>query len=111
MIYAGFKAVTTAGTAVPLAATSTPCAFLSVFYRTGNTGAEVRVGGGIGIGHFPSATITYPPTSIPSGTGAPLIAGSAAVIFPGNAIQQYDLSEIWIDADTSGDGVQFIYGR
>lgn len=111
MIYAGFKVVAAAGTAVPLAATSTPCAFISIFYRTGNSGGEVRVGGGIGTGHFPSSTITYPPTALPTGTGAPLIAGSAAVIFPGNAIQQYDLSEIYIDADTNGDGVQFIYGR
>ncbi len=109
MIYHGFKAVAAAGTAVPLAATATPAAFVSIFYRTGNSGGEVRVGGGSGTGHQ-SAT-TFPPTSIPSGSGAPLIAGSAAVIFPGNAIQQYDLSTIYIDADTNGDGVQFIYGR
>lgn len=111
MISAGFKVVAAAGTAVPLATTSTPCAFLSIFYRTGNSGGEVRVAGAVGAGHYPSSTQTFPPTSIPSGTGAPLIAGSAAVIFPGNAVQQYDLSQIYIDADTNGDGVQYIYGR
>jgi hypothetical protein len=109
MIYHGFKAVAVAGVAVPLASVPTPAAFVTVFYRTGNSGGEVRLGGASGTGHQ-SAT-TFPPTSIPSGSGAPLIAGSSNVVFPGNAVQQYDLSTIYVDADTNGDGVQFIYGR
>lgn len=109
MIYHGFKVVAAAGTPVPLASVPTPAAFVSIAYRSGNSGGEVRVGGASGTGHQTNAT--FPPTSIPTGSGFPLIAGSSAVVFPGNAVQQYDLSTIYIDADTNGDGVQFIFGR
>lgn len=109
MIYHGFKVVAAAGTAVALASQPTPAAFVSIAYRTTSSGAEVRVGGGSGTGH--QTQTTFPPTSIPAGSGFPLVAGSSAVVFPGNAVQQYDLSTIYIDADFSGDGVQFIYGR
>jgi hypothetical protein len=101
-IFAGFHTVASAGTAEPLATGTTPvfADYLVFFPRvvsgTQNTG-EIRIGG-------------KPPSgnAIPSGTGMRLSPGDAGVAWP---LRGYDLRSIYVDCDTSGDGVQYIYAE
>lgn len=99
----GYKTVTAAGTAVPLATGSqpVPANWLTIYPRVvsgvSNVG-EVRIGG------IPTA----PATGIPSGSGARLSPGDAAVVW--NTPGYFDLREIYVDADNNGDGVQWLGG-
>jgi len=101
-IYHGFQTVASAGTAVPLATGSVGvyADYLVFFPRvvsgTPNVG-EIRIGG-------------KPPSgnNIPTGSGMRLLPGDAGVAWP---IPGYDLRTIYVDADNSGDGVQYIYGK
>lgn len=107
MIYHGSKTVTAAGTAEPLSAASIRCAWITFFSRrvngVANTG-EVRIGGR-------AQGQTIAPTAIAAGTGCPLSPGDAAVAWPAGPPGMYDLAHVYVDADTSGDGVQYIYGK
>lgn len=106
MVSHGNATVTTAGTAVPLSATRQPCAWVTIFPSTntqggvGNTG-QVRVGGP------PFAADTG---AIPKGKGMPMSPGDSGVTWPIIATNGYNLADIYIDADTNGDGVQYIWG-
>lgn len=92
----GYAVNNTPGTSVPLATVATPASWVTIYPRivddTANTG-QVRLGG---------------PGGIPSGSGAPMNPGDAAVTWWAGGY--YDLREIYFDVDTTGDGVQFAYG-
>jgi hypothetical protein len=106
MIYHGFKTVAVAGVAEPLMPVSTPCSFVTIFPRvvsgTPNVG-EVRIGG------KESLLGTYPPASIPPGSGMLLNVGDSGVAWPTPGPGMLNMNSIYIDALNSGDGVQFIY--
>ena len=99
----GYKISTTPGTAVPLATgdAPVPATWITFFPRivggTSNTG-EVRIGG------YPLAADSG---AIPTGSGCPLHPGDASVAWP---TASYDLRTIYLDVDSSGDGLQYIYG-
>jgi len=104
MISHGYKTVTTAGTAVPLSATSQKISFITIYPRivsgVSNTG-QVRIGG---------LPLSGDSGAIPSGKGIPLNPGDAAVVWPLGATISTDLSTVYVDADNNGDGVQFVWG-
>lgn len=108
MIYHGFKVSATPGTAVPLATTRYPAAFITIYARTSNAG-EVRVGGNPA--NATNAALNGASAAISPGSGMPLRVGDAGVAWPISAPGAYDLQTIYFDVDTSGDGVQFIFGR
>lgn len=86
IITAGSKSVTSAGTAVQLAAISTSCLSLVMSANDTNTGK-----------------IYYGGSTVSSETGA--------FIFPGQTVELRidDVQKVYIDADTSGDGVKYTY--
>lgn len=105
MIYHGFRTSTTPGVAIPISATPRKASFVTVYPRTGNA-TEVRLGGNPAL-----AENGGPGAAIPSGSGMPLNPGDSGVAWPMMAACPIDLMTIYFDPDTSGDGVQFIYGR
>ncbi len=114
MVYHFKKQVTAAGTAESIASVSIPVSWVLFFPAksdgTSNAG-QVRIGGYVR--SLTSPILTTPatkPTSIPAGTGAPLNAGASNLVWNAQATNPFDLSQIFIDADTSGDGVQGMYG-
>jgi hypothetical protein len=86
----GKKTVTTAGTPVALAAT-TSIAWVTIEALQANTGRIAVGGSGV------DATLT-------TGTGATLGSGDAATI------RVSDLASVFIDSTVSGEGVRFTYG-
>lgn len=82
----GAKDVTTAGTAVALVSSSTPCSWVILCAKGDNTGK-----------------IYYGGSSVSSTSGAYLWPGAS------EKIQISDLKDIYIDSDTNGEGVQFSY--
>src|SRR5690348_18281288 len=110
MIHHGKTIVAAAGTAVPLAATRTMASFVTIFPRiVGNTTnvGEVRIGGQPSLAANGGTATTK---NIPQGTGMPLSPGSAGVLWPMQAVTPIDLNTVYVDADNSNDGVQFIWG-
>ena len=104
MIYQGNKTVAAAGTAVPLKSTRTPAQWISIYPLATNTD-QVRIGG------IPTLTENGGTAAIPSGKGMPLNVGDAGVTWPMGGTNNYDLNTIYVDANVSGEGVQFVYGR
>jgi len=86
-IYDGSKDVTAAGTAEKLTATATPCKFINIFAKAGNTG-NIFIGG----------------TTVSSSRGMVLEQARSTDWF---AID--DVSKIYIDAANNGDGCQYAY--
>lgn len=86
----GSKNVTTAGTDVPLVASSTPCKSVTVMARSTNTSAIV-VGG--------------------SGVDATLGTGNGVLLYALDAItiEVDDLADVYIDSLVNGEGVKFTY--
>ena len=87
----GNKFVTTAGTAVPLAAVDTPCKLITINAKAANTG-KIAVGGQ---GVIATIGVTQ--------TGVILNAGDVY------ELEVADLNEVYIDATVSGEGVTFTY--
>ena len=87
----GVRTVASAGTDVPLSASSVLCAWVVIQAQTDNTGIIAVGGAGV------DATVA-------TGTGVALSAGGSMVI------EIRDLSLIYIDATVSGDGVRYTYG-
>lgn len=85
-IASGSKDVSSAGTAEKLVSSSTPCKEVIIVAKSDNTG-KIYVGG----------------SSVSSSDGAFIFAGATM------RISIDDVSSIWIDADTSNEGVQFTY--
>jgi len=85
----GIKTVTTAGTDVALAA-STTCKRVLIQSQTDNTGL-IAVGA--------------------SGVDATEATGTGAILYAGDAVEMDidNLADIYIDSTVSGDGVRFIY--
>ena len=86
----GVKVVTTAGTDVPLVASSTPAKVVILQAQTDNTGAIAAGATGV------DATIA-------TGDGIILYAGDSM------ALEVDDLADVYIDAIVSGEGVRFVY--
>lgn len=90
-LVSGSKAVTTAGTAVQISATATGIRWLLLTADPANTkpvyvgdsGVDATLGSEIGV---------------PLSKTAPL------------RLDVSDLSDVWIDAEASGEGVLFVYG-
>jgi hypothetical protein len=87
------KSVTTAGTAVRLAASTTPAIWVAVQAKTTNTGV-ICVGGSDVLAATKNGTC--------------LTAGQA-VLFAQIPGIQYDLNTIWIDSTVNGEGVGVTY--
>lgn len=81
------KVVTTSGTRVQLLSSSTPCKWVVVTAKSGNAGT-IYIGG----------------VTIAVGRGKPLVN------LQETEIKISDVSQIWMDADTNGDGCVFYYG-
>lgn len=104
-LHHGYLTSTTPGTAVPFATGSTPvpATWFTVFPRvvSGNANAgEVRLGG--------------PPLpgdngAIPPGKGMRLSPGDASVAWPEQGA--FDLRQVYMDVDSSGDGVQYVWSE
>lgn len=112
MIYHGYATNSTPGVAVPLSSNHFKASFVTIFPRSVNgssNAGEVRLGG------MPTASnnvaLNGVTTAIPPGTGMPLGAGSAGVVWPMMAANPIDIATIYFDVDSANDGVQFIYGR
>jgi hypothetical protein len=92
----GTKVVTTAGTRVQLSTATTTCISLTIQVLSTNAGTiwiggnNVSASGTIGLALSPSVT---PPAS--------------AAFGPSSTTALYSLSEIWLDATNSGDGVTY----
>jgi len=80
------KNVTTAGSRVQLISSSTPCKYVIIVALATNTNS-IYVGG----------------STVAAGRGRPLVA------LQSEKIDIDDVSKIYIDADTSGEGVTFAY--
>lgn len=89
--------VTTAGTAVPLAATSRAFRAVTITARPGNEGV-IAVGG---------ATVS---AAAGAESGAVLAAGETLTLVARDSGID-DLAQIFIDASTSGAGVSYMYGH
>jgi hypothetical protein len=91
----GSKTVTTAGTAVPLSATALPANAVVIQAKVGNSG-KVYVGD----------------STVSASKGHALAAGEAFIL---NALEspkgfdEYLLNDLYIDADTNGEGVVVQY--
>ena len=81
------KTVTTAGTSEPLSSTSQRVKSLALVAKAGNTG-QVYVSG----------------ADVDSATNDGLYPGDSLVL---PAVNWLDLSDVYIDVDTDGDGVDF----
>lgn len=88
----GRTEVTTAGTRVPLVASSTPAKWVEITAETNNTGFIV-VGG---------ATVV---AALATRQGRPLSAGDS-VVYPVD-----DLADIYLDATVNTEGVTYVYGN
>jgi hypothetical protein len=82
----GSKVVTTAGTRVQLVASTTTCRYVVVTAKAANTN-PIWVGG----------------ATVANGSGRPLVSLQA------EKIDINDVSKIWIDAETNGEGATFFY--
>lgn len=82
--------MTTAGTRVALASSSTPARQVFITALSGNTGT-VCVGG---------STVV---ASLSTRTGVPLDAGDSV------ALDIADLSSVYVDSTVNGEGVSFMY--
>ena len=85
-IGSGTTTVTTAGTRVQLTTTVTPCFYVIIAGKTTNVG-YIFIGG----------------------TGVSATSGIMIAALQSVRIDIDDLSKIWIDTDTSGEGVQYSY--
>lgn len=85
-IFEGEKNVPTAGTAVPLG--TQQCKFVTIQARSSNTG-NIYIGG---------ATIS-------NTQGVALAAGEAYTLFV------VGTDKVYLDADTNGEGVTYLYGN
>ena len=83
----GSKDVTSAGTAEQLTDTDTPCKFVNIFAKAGNTG-NVFVGG----------------VNVSSSRGMVLEQARST-----DWMQIDNLNKIYVDVATGGDGVQYAY--
>lgn len=93
MVYDGTASVTTAGTRVALSTTSQKAAWIIFKPKAANTN-PVFIGG----------------STVSATSGYILTNGNNSVTFPPVAdLNGYDLSKIFIDATTNGEGVQFTY--
>lgn len=91
--------VTTAGTPQRLSATSLNANSILIMAKDTNTG-------NVYIGHSQATAA--------SGKGAVLEIGDSYVVrgsYDRNMLESFDLKEIWVDADISGDGVVVQYVR
>lgn len=91
MLHDSFKNVTVAGTAEPLSDTSVQIWMVLVQAKAGNLG-NIFVGS----------------ETIDSTRGHVLAAGESVRLTSEDGVT--DLSSVWVDAGTSGEGVIFLYG-
>jgi hypothetical protein len=107
MLYSGRVKVTAAGTKVPLAATRTMASWITCVGDLSNTGT-VYVGNK-DVKNASGGAMTY--------IGHPLVKPAAGAQPNFLNIREvggppiYDLSTIYVDADTNGDSITFNYGR
>ena len=104
MIYNGNKSVAAAGTPVPLSATRISAVWVQIRAKLDNAG-NIYIGG-------PEGTSNQTVNGKVSSTNAAYImTGEAFLLPPVSDVNMYDLSQIYIDADTNGEGVVFTYAR
>jgi hypothetical protein len=108
MLHSGRATVTVAGTKVPLSATHVAASWLTIVGDVSNTGT-VYVG---------DATVKNASGGAKTYVGHPIVKPTNATTQPGfiniremGGPTAYDLKDIYVDADTSGDSVTFNYGR
>ena len=107
MIHSGSATVAAAGTKVPLTATKKPASWVTIIGDVGNAGT-VYVGDS-NVKNAAGGAKTY--------IGHPIVKPANATTQPGfinirevGGPTPYDLSLIYVDADTNGDRVTFNYG-
>ena len=90
--------VTAAGTAQPLAATRTPASWVLIQAAKGNAGSVYIGGQGI--------------TNGTTTTNGIELAKGDTISFPAMGVTEpYELSTVFVNADTNSDKVRVIYGR
>jgi hypothetical protein len=85
-IVCGNKTVTNAGTRVQLSSTTVPCSSVIVVGKAANSG-----------------TVWIGCSLIAAGSGLPILPLQERTIKVDN------LQKVWIDADTNGDGITYLY--
>lgn len=96
MIYTGSKTVTAAGTAEPLTSDKTMCTWVVIQPMSDNTNnvyigdSTVSSSDGVWLDNDLGQSLTLPEVSVPL---------------------YIDLNLVYVDVDTSGEGVVFLYGR
>lgn len=93
-IVSGRQVVTTAATAVRLTSTSTPIRAVVITAETDNT-SPVTIGGADVVG------------ALATRKGVPLAAGASISLTREDGVDE--LSDIWVDCITNGDGVTYLY--
>ena len=102
-LYHGYKTSITPGAAVPLATGNVPVPATWIMFFPRIVGGVANVGE-VRIGGVPNAADSG---AIPSGSGCPMRPGDSSVAWP---TASYDLRTIYLDLDSSGDGIQYIWG-
>lgn len=99
----GIKAVAAAGTAVRLVAASTPAAWVKIQANEGNTADSMIVVGGTTVD---ATEATRRGIALPAATPVVAAGFGRGVLHIQGPI---DLTDIWLDAETNADAVNFIY--
>lgn len=99
-LLSGARTVAVSGVAIAVATTSTPAAWATLQANPGNTG-DIWVGG--------------PNVSAAGHLGVRLTPGSRYIFSPiegtSGILLEYDLSKVFIDASSSGDGIAYNYAN
>ena|SRR5689334_6311507 len=101
MVYTGSKSVANAGTRVALASARTMADWVIVQANQATAGGQPANTGAIYLGDKTVAAANGQILQSGDGFLYPVVAGAT----------MYNLAEIYIDADTNGNAVRFLYGR
>jgi hypothetical protein len=106
MVYTIATVTTNAGVPKALASTRTPANWCQITALAGNTGANVWIGGVNPANK--GATLVLASATV--GVGLQLAKGATLLLPSISAVSYLDLSTIFFDVLTNGDGVSVTYG-
>ena len=103
MVYTIANVTTNAGTPKQLVTTRTPANWVQITALASNSGANVFVGGVNPTAKTATLVLASTDTGIQVAKGATLLLPSIS------AVPYLDLSTIWFDVGTNGDGISITY--